>query len=190
MTEKFRNLAITTSVILLILGVGALSGCAKKQITKNEAPVSAPGSTSREPTMGDLDRQKEGVVTSQRVLSEGFQAEIDAFENECIYFDFDQHTLTSPARATLAKKAKFLKDHPDVNIEIQGHCDERGTTEYNMALGERRALSAKGYLKNSGIEEQRIKTISYGEERPVDTGHDETAWARNRRAQFVIVNKS
>ena len=90
------------------------------------------------------------------------------------------------AQDVLKNKGMWLRDNPDVNVTIEGHCDERGTVEYNLALGDRRAESAKAYLVNLGIPASRIETVSYGEERPVDPGHNEAAWARNRRAAFVI----
>jgi peptidoglycan-associated lipoprotein len=88
--------------------------------------------------------------------------------------------------AVLKEKAAWLQDRPEVDVLIEGHCDERGTNEYNLALGERRAQSAKVFLVNMGIASSRLTTVSYGEERPLDPGHDEAAWAKNRRAQFVI----
>jgi peptidoglycan-associated lipoprotein len=123
------------------------------------------------------------------VMTPGMEDEIDAFENEYIYFDYDKFTLTPEAEATLSNKSRFIKARPEVRVEIQGHCDERGTTAYNMALGERRAKAARDYLVSSGIAEDILTAVSYGEERPVDPGQNEQAWAKNRRGQFVISNK-
>ena len=103
------------------------------------------------------------------------------------YFDFDKANLHSSAIAKLDKTAAWMQKNPQANIEIAGNCDERGTNEYNMALGERRANSAKKYLVSMGIASDRIATISYGEERPVDPGHNEAAWAKNRRNNYRIV---
>lgn len=108
------------------------------------------------------------------------------FINQDIYFEFDSSALLPMAQDTLAKKAQWLRDNPGVSVIIEGHCDERGTNEYNLALGDRRAGSAKTYLINLGIDASRLSTISYGEERPVDPGHNEEAWAKNRRAHFAI----
>jgi peptidoglycan-associated lipoprotein len=105
-----------------------------------------------------------------------------------IYFDFDKSDLTAEARAVLAQNARRLEENPNSNIRIEGHCDERGTVEYNLALGERRAISARDYLINYGISADRVTIISYGKERPVDPRHSEEAWAQNRRAEFVILN--
>jgi peptidoglycan-associated lipoprotein len=104
-----------------------------------------------------------------------------------IHFDLDQYTLTSGARDTLAANAAFLKANPDLQVRIEGHCDERGSDEYNLALGERRALAAMNYLESLGVAKARLSTISYGEEMPLVPGHDEAAWAKNRRAEFKVV---
>ena len=108
------------------------------------------------------------------------------FGERDIYFAFDESTITPTGQATLREKAEFMRNNPDVNVIIEGHCDERGTAEYNLALGERRAESAKQFLMNLGISGSRMTTISYGEEKPVATGSNEEAWAQNRRAHFEI----
>jgi peptidoglycan-associated lipoprotein len=103
-----------------------------------------------------------------------------------VYFDFDKYNLRPDAQATVAAQAEWLKKWPSVNVIVEGHCDERGTTEYNMALGERRAHSVKKGLISHGIDAKRIDTVSYGKERPEVMGHDESAWAKNRRAVTVV----
>ena len=105
---------------------------------------------------------------------------------EDIYFDFDKATLTPSAQDNLLRKAEWLRENPDVTVTIEGHCDARGTNEYNLALGDRRAESAKAFLVDLGIAVSRITTISYGEERPVCTQQDEECWAKNRRDNFVV----
>jgi peptidoglycan-associated lipoprotein len=110
----------------------------------------------------------------------------DVVMQEDIYFEFDKSTLTPAAQDNLLKKAEWLRENPDATVTIEGHCDERGTNEYNLALGDRRAESAKAFLADLGIDPARMTTISYGEERPVDPRHDEEAWAKNRRAHFVV----
>ncbi len=102
-----------------------------------------------------------------------------------VYFDFDQHNLTSEAKSTLESNARELKRVADSGVTIEGHCDERGTKAYNLALGEKRAGAAKDYLVTLGVNASRINTISYGKERPFDSGHSESSWAKNRRAHFV-----
>jgi peptidoglycan-associated lipoprotein len=103
-----------------------------------------------------------------------------------IYFGFDDYTLNSEAQSTLTAMAEGLKANKSAAVQIQGHCDERGTVEYNLALGERRAQSVKNFLSQLGVESGRLSTISYGEEKPVVQGHTEDAWVKNRRAEFVI----
>ena len=106
-----------------------------------------------------------------------------------IRFDFDIYYIRREDVEILRQNAAFLKKSPEMKIQIEGHCDERGTSEYNLALGERRANSAKRYLVSLGIASDRISTISYGKERPLDTGHYEEAWAKNRRAHIVVLSK-
>lgn len=105
---------------------------------------------------------------------------------EPVYFTFDSSVLGPEATEALRRNSAFLKDNPRATVQVEGHCDERGTTEYNLGLGERRANAAKGYLLQLGVEQERISIVSYGEERPADPGHGETAWAKNRRAEFVV----
>jgi peptidoglycan-associated lipoprotein len=110
-----------------------------------------------------------------------------AFSLEPIFFDFDKSNITPDAKAILDKNAEWISKNPAAKIRIEGNCDERGTNEYNMALGERRATSAKQYLVTSGIPANRLTTISYGEEKPLNPGHDEAAWAKNRRDDFKVI---
>ena len=110
-----------------------------------------------------------------------------AFSLDPIYFDFDNSAIKPDAKATLDKNAEWLSGNPTAKIRIEGNCDERGTNEYNMALGERRANNAKLYLFNLGVSADRISTVSYGEEKPMYPGHDEAAWSKNRRADFKVV---
>jgi len=106
-----------------------------------------------------------------------------------IRFNYDKYDIDREDEGILKENAAFLKKNPKMKIQIEGHCDERGTTEYNLALGERRANSAKKYLVSLGITSGRISTISYGKERPLDRGHNEQAWAKNRRAHFIVLSK-
>jgi peptidoglycan-associated lipoprotein len=138
----------------------------KKEVTESfpTQPVSSTPLTT-EATVDELNRKK--------VL-------------ETVYFDYDKSDLGEDTRATLQSNAGWLKANPGRIVRIEGHCDERGTIEYNLALGQRRAVSVRDYLVGLGIDASRIKTLSYGKERPVDPGHDDAARARNRRAEFVI----
>ena len=106
-----------------------------------------------------------------------------------IHFAYDQYDIRRVDEEILRENAAFLKKNPQMKIQVEGHCDERGTVEYNLALGERRANSAKRYLVSLGISADRISTISFGKERPLDPGHNEEAWAKNRRAHIVVLSK-
>ena len=106
-----------------------------------------------------------------------------------VYYDYDSAELSAEARAALDANAAVLKKYTSWTVTIEGHCDERGTAEYNLALGERRAVAAQSYVVALGVPASRVKTVSYGKEFPFDPGHDEAAWAKNRRAHFVITGK-
>ena len=103
-----------------------------------------------------------------------------------VFFDYDRATLSDEAKRDLDANVTWLRANPQVRITVEGHCDERGTNEYNLALGDRRAKTVRDYLVAAGVDVRRIITISYGEERPFNPGHDESAWRENRRAHFVI----
>ena len=133
--------------------------------------------------------QEESIQDGRLSESEKIErtrVEKDMFENDDVHFEFDSARLSMEAQDTLRRKAEWLKENPRAKVIIEGHCDERGTTEYNLALGDRRAFSAKSFLVDLGIADSRLTTVSYGEERPLDSGADEDAWAKNRRAHFVI----
>lgn len=107
---------------------------------------------------------------------------------DTVFFDTDSYDVDAEDQATLSRQAQWLAKYPNVSVTIEGHCDERGTREYNLALGERRANAAKNYLVSVGVPASRISVISYGKERPLATGSDEAAWAQNRRAVTVVPN--
>lgn len=177
------------SVFLVCGMLFALGACAKKNVPVQpglgggEAPYGSMGAGGP----GGLDdaRWKELGINSEAEKRE-FLERAKAFENQDIYFDYDAYTLSQPAQKLLDEKIAFLKRYPKVKVTVEGHCDERGTTEYNLALGERRANSALQYIQNSGLQTQKLTAISYGKERPVATGHDEASYAKNRRAHFVL----
>ena len=108
---------------------------------------------------------------------------------ETVYFDFDKSNLRSDSKSGLDANYDLLMQFPDVMVKIEGHCDERGTVEYNLSLGEKRATSCKDYLVGLGVDASRISTISYGKEKPVDSGHSEAAWSKNRRCEFKIISQ-
>lgn len=194
MTSKFwRGLA----VLLVIAGLMCVASCAKKPVVSEPAVTPAAEEEAEAKRLAaerearaaqkalEEERLREERLREQAMLRKEM-AERERFLNEDIHFEFDKSRLLSEAKEILKVKAKWLRAHPDVSAIIEGHCDERGTNEYNIALGDRRAHSAKGFLIDLGIAEERLTPISYGEERPVDPGHNEKAWAKNRRAHFVI----
>lgn len=179
-------------IIMLILGLVFLTvGCAKKAPAEKTEEVQAPAQQEvkvEQPAPAPEKPKEEAQVVAPAPMP-SLEEAIKAFEDKNIYFDFDMYNLLEEAKATLAEKAEFLKAHPNMTIQIEGHCDERGTTEYNLALGERRAKAAHDYISTLGVAKERISIISYGKEKPADPGHTEEAWAKNRRDHFVIVNK-
>ena len=130
--------------------------------------------------------QDEGEAEKEEKMDEAQKEKIKQDLSKRIYFDFDSYELKPEARAKLKRKAEIMKDNPELNMVIEGHCDERGTEEYNLALGERRARSAYEFLILLGVDSERLEIISYGEERPLNPAHNETAWAENRRAEFNV----
>ena len=135
--------------------------------------------------MDDASKWRELGITSEAEKRE-FLEKARAFENQDIFFDFNGYALSEPAKKILDEKIAFMKRYAKVKTVVEGHCDERGTTEYNLALGERRANSAMQYMVNTGVSAQNISTISYGKERPLSPAHDEAAWAKNRRDHFNL----
>ena len=159
-----------------LLAMLALAGCAKKSPApppappqQQEAPPTPPAPTPT-PT-------PEPPPPAPTVSSDSFSP---------AFFDLDSYTLREDARTALDKDAKTLRDNPSVQVTIEGHCDERGTVEYNQALGEKRAMAARDYLVAAGIATARLQIVSYGKERPFANGSDEASWQQNRRAHFTI----
>jgi peptidoglycan-associated lipoprotein len=161
-------------IVPLILIV-AVVGCAKKAPAPSPAPPVAQASPP--PTPPPATAPSDTTPTTTLVGSGDFQP---------AFFDLDAYTLRDDARAALDRDAKLLRDNPTINVTIEGHCDERGTAEYNQSLGERRAQAARDYLVAAGISAARLNTVSYGKERPFATGHDEASWQQNRRANFTV----
>ena len=153
---------------------------AKPGLTAEEM-AAGPQMTTAEISVAELEEQKVGTGA----LEEG----VKISSLEPIRFDFDDFSLNEEAKEILARNAAWLKKYVNVTIQVEGHCDERGSNEYNIALGERRAKSAQDYLVFLGVERERLSTISYGEEVPLDPGHNEDAWVKNRRAEFVVQTK-
>jgi len=172
------------------------AACAKKTIESEPyggTPYSSPagggaaaGADQREGGRSGEVREEALAGGSAGALSAAAAAEKQAIEDEDIYFDFDSALLTDAAKESLREKARWLQANPRARAVIEGHCDDRGTNEYNLALGERRAVSARDFLVALGIAESRLSTVSYGEERPKVAGTSEQARTRNRRAHFAL----
>jgi len=203
MTKK----SLTLFIFILCLGL-FLGGCPKKKVAvsrdlssvqraeeaarrEREAREAKERELARlreeelkKPTEGELEKT---LVTKKEPGIEG-----EVFESKLlkdIHFDFDKYDVRPVDEAVLKENAVFLKNNPNLKVQIEGHCDERGTAEYNLALGERRANNTKRYLVFLGIPADRISTISYGEEKPLDKGRHEEAWGKNRRAHIVVLSK-
>jgi peptidoglycan-associated lipoprotein len=193
-----RLLKIYSILFVVLAAFFVLSSCAKKQITpadtegagyETEADRRAAEAARQREAEQSRSFQEESLEDSRREGSrteDAIAAAAAAFENADIYFEFDSANLSAEAQEILREKVQWLKQNPRSRVIIEGHCDERGTNEYNLALGERRAQSAQQYLISLGIDESRLATVSYGEERPLDPEGTESAWAKNRRAHFVI----
>jgi len=179
--------------MVMVLGMAALmaAGCAKEDVVKKDEPVVQQQTVQKQEPVKQVEpvKQAEPVKQPEPKIEEAVAPKAaEPISLETVYFDFDKSDLRQDARDVLAKNAEvLLKKAADAKIQIAGHCDERGSDEYNLALGDRRAKSAANYLKKLGVTADRISTISYGEEKPAVDGHDEAAWSKNRRAEFVIV---
>jgi peptidoglycan-associated lipoprotein len=181
-------------ILVLILCLGfLLIGCPKKTVVKEEPSVK-----KEEAAKGEAERMKGMKPEGGRELEKSLVAkkepgiEGEVFESKLlkdIHFDFDKYNVRPGDADILKENAALLKEYPKIRIQIEGHCDERGTVEYNLALGERRANAAKRYLVSLGVSANRISTISYGKEKPLDPGHNEEAWAKNRRDHFIVTSK-
>lgn len=167
-----------------------LNGCATQEVVKkDESGTTAVTAAPAKPAVKSEPAAKQAQVKVNEVKSDVKPApkagEVKA-KLEKIYFDFDAHTLSAAARDALAKNSEIMKKNSAVTVRIEGHCDERGSDAYNIALGEKRAKAAMQYLTTLGIPEKRLSVISYGKEKPAVTGTTEASWAKNRRDEFVI----
>ncbi len=167
----------------LLLSI-AISGCGKEQPPpKIEEPVVDEDALRRQEEEERLRREEEArrqLEERKRVVEEKISV--------MIHFDFDRYTIKDEYKDVLSEKAQLLREWSTVMLKVEGHCDEWGTNEYNLALGERRADAVKEYLIGAGVSADRITTVSFGEEKPLDMGHTKEAWKKNRRAEFKIVS--
>ena len=172
--KRFSLLAVVGMLAFAVI----FASCGKKKEVSEEIPVqetTPPPPTDTTPTV-----KEELPPTPSRLEESQFQT---------VYFDFDKYNLRSDAKASLDHNYGLLNEHPDAIIKLEGHCDERGTVEYNLSLGEKRAKACQDYLVGLGIQPQRISITSFGKERPVDPGHNEDAWSKNRRGEFHVISQ-
>lgn len=181
-----KKLIIYSLAIILVFSFAV--SCKKKP---KEVPP-APPQTQEQPPVERVEQPKvqEPQLSEEEML---LQKSLDQINREkplgTIYFDYDSAVVRNDARGVLDADAAWLKKFRTVKVLVEGHCDERGTEEYNLALGEKRAKAAQDYLLSTGITADRIKIISYGKSQPINPGHDESSWQMNRRAQFLIIEK-
>jgi len=192
-------------VFILCFGL-ILTGCPKKTVVKDEPSAKAEAARIEAERVAKEKEREAKERETARLKEEEAKRELEksltakktpgmegvVYESSLlkpIYFDYDKYDIRPADAETLKGNAAVLKKYPTIKIQIEGHCDERGTDEYNLALGERRASSTKKYLNSLGIGTDRVAIISFGEEKPADSGHNETAWSKNRRAHPVILSK-
>lgn len=162
-------------ILLASIGVMVMASCATKKPKSDTDGAAAGGADSEAPLIADKEMSFNPQGSDSGTIP-GLGT---------VFFELDQSRLTNEARQQLASNAEWIKNNPAVTVQIEGHTDERGSVEYNLSLGERRAKSVKAYLTSLGIEAKRMTIISYGEEKPLEAGSGESAWSKNRRANFV-----
>lgn len=177
-------------------GALVVSGCAKESVVKKDETIAPPANVQAKQT--DVKATKSAQVTEAAVKPAQESVKKSAAKDESqqltqalerIYFDFDSSDLSDQARKTLAGNADYLRKNAAVKLRVEGNCDERGSAEYNLALGEKRANAAMKYLVTMGVPADRLAVVSYGKEKPAVQGHDEAAWAKDRRDDFTILTK-
>ena len=187
---------INLFMAIIVAGLFFTVSCAKKTVVSDATTIE-----DQEKTKAAADAKAKAEADAQRIAQQKLEDQManekalreakamaakKRFENQDVHFEYDSSELSSMAKMLLKEKAAWLKENSSASVTIEGHCDERGTTEYNLALGERRASTVKIYLINLGVAGSRLNTISYGEEKPIDPGTTEAAYRKNRRAHFVL----
>ena len=191
-----RNFWMNLLMAVMVAGLFMTVSCAQKKVVSDSTTIEDQAAAEEAARMAAEEaareaereriRQQEIEEKLAREKAEKIAGAKMRFINQNILFDFDSAELSTMAKMLLKEKAEWLNANPMVKVTIEGHCDERGTTEYNLALGERRARAAKNYLADLGISTVRMNMVSFGEEKPLDSGKNEEAYRKNRRAQFVI----
>jgi len=189
---KKQRIFMTLFLIAIICALVLPAGCAKKAVMKEEPTMGKEAVEKQAPVQAAPAQAAPAKAEEQKVDEAAMAAALadkEASQFADIHFAYDRSDLRPDARKILDMHAKWLKAHPEFKARIEGNCDERGTVEYNMALGQRRAASAMKYLVDLGVAKNRLSTISYGKERPLDPGHNEEAWAKNRRDHFSVTRQ-
>jgi len=186
------------ALLIAVMVLALVGGCAKKKppVARPTAPPStsdAAGTSSRPPSPPQPVQEPQPVPAEPNAADTLSGTDIDTLNRNSpfqpVFFGYDQDAIETAAQQTLNGNAELMKKYPAWVITIEGHSDERGTAEYNLALGERRAMAARNYLVSLGIPADRLRTVSYGKEFPFEPGHDEGSWSKNRRAHFVVTSK-
>jgi peptidoglycan-associated lipoprotein len=182
-----KNVWLIIVLVMILPAMFFTASCSKKVVQTEPVSTTQP-EVSKASDRSAEEADQAGQLQEDRLRAEAAASEAvgAAFVNENILFSFDSSVLSDQAQQILNGKADYLRANSGVTVTVEGHCDERGTEAYNVALGERRAESVKNFLVDLGISANRLKTISYGEERPIAMGQDEASWAKNRRAQFMV----
>ena len=186
-----NDLRIKFGLLLVTVGFLFFVSCATTPVDSTPPDVpetSDVGEGAEKASTEEMARQRAeelSAMEEESLRREKAQA-MEMFVNENVHFDYNESIIGSDARDILKRKVAWLQVNPDVSVVIEGHCDERGSTEYNLALGDRRASSVKSFLVDLGISGSRLTTISYGEEMPLDAEHNESAWSKNRRVHLTI----
>ena len=191
MINSFRVAWHTSLAALCLIAAGCAPAPPNKPAMSSPSSAGSAGSQGSAAGEGQRGgmRESDTGASSLKQLQEGKSSATPASSPlKDIFFDFDRADLRGDARETLRANADWLKNNPSARVEIEGHCDERGTNEYNLALGAKRAQAARDYLVSLGITGERLSTISYGEEIPVCQEHSESCWHQNRRARFVVIS--
>jgi peptidoglycan-associated lipoprotein len=179
MTRSFGIWSLVFVTALTLVAVG----CAQKSTPASTTQLSAGGPSAEEIRAREEEERRRRIAESQ-LAARPTTPPSGILVMDTVYFEFDQATLSDPAKETLVRNAEWLRSNANARVQVEGNADERGTNEYNLALGERRAAAVKAYLSSLGIDGSRLVVISYGEERPAESGHGEESWAKNRRVDF------
>lgn len=190
---RYTQIAVI-AVLVAALGAGA---CSKKKppVARPMPPPAGSGTTATPPPAPPTPVPDSTPIPPEPRITDDplVSGDLDVINKNSpfqpVFFTLDSFEIEGPAQQALTTNAEILKKYPSWVITIEGHCDERGTAEYNLALGEKRALAARTYLLSLGVPADRLRTVSYGKEFPFDPGHDESAWSKNRRAHFVVTSK-